>query len=352
MSERATVYRVGPSDRGKRLDRFLKEKLSGLSRTRLQRAIRMHTELSWTVRPRPATRVLPGGDVRVGFEPLWEPRLELSIPVLARGRDWLAVDKPAGIVAHPVNSVRENSLIRILRRQEGNDELRLAHRLDRETSGVLLVAASRESARRLSRAFERGVVLKEYLALVRGVVEVEEGRIELPIGRDEASRVFVRREVRPSGEAARTDFRVVWRLPHATLLQVVPRTGRSHQIRVHLAAIGHPVAGDILYGRPDRDYLDLARGVRDARHEEGGPRRQLLHCARLAFEDPSTGEPVEVVSSLPADFLENVLRAKAGIRSGLWLPPAWPKGRSLAGVTGAPGGGDDGARGSHFGRAP
>lgn len=303
MTEPAAVYLVGSSDRGKRLDRFLKEKLPGVSRARLQRAIRTRIALSWAARPRPATRVLPGGEIRVGFEPLAEPCLDVSIPILARGKGWLAVDKPAGIVAHPVNSVRENSLIRILRRQEGSDELRLAHRLDRETSGVLLVATCSESARRLSRAFERGLVRKEYLALVRGAVAAEQGRIELPIGRAEASRVFVRREVRPSGEAARTDFWVSQRFPHATLLRVVPTTGRRHQIRVHLAAIGHPVAGDILYGRPDGDYLDLARGARDARIEEGGPRRQLLHCARLVFEEPWSGRRVEVVSPLPADFL-------------------------------------------------
>ncbi len=320
MRQPATVYVVGPSDRGKRLDRFLKEKLPSASRARLQRAIRTRIALSWAARPRPATRVLPGGEVRIGFEPLCEPPLDCSIPILARGKDWLAVDKPAGIVSHPVNSVRDNSLIRILRRQEGNDALRLAHRLDRETSGVLLVATCSESARRLSRAFERGLVLKEYLALVRGVVAVEEGRIELPIGRAEASRVFVRREVRPSGEAARTDFAVVGRFPHATLLRVVPRTGRRHQIRVHLAAIGHPVVGDILYGRPDRDYLDLVRGARDARIEEGGPRRQLLHCARLAFEDPSSGRYVGVVSPLPADFLD-ALPAGGEIQSRPWHSP-------------------------------
>jgi 23S rRNA pseudouridine1911/1915/1917 synthase len=311
MSETSTVYRVGLSDRGKRLDRFLKEKIPALSRSRLKRAVGSRISLSWTERPKPSTPVRPGGEVRVGYEPVHEERVDTPIAILARGEDWIAVDKPAGLVAHPVRSVRDNCLIRLLRRQEGDEQLRLAHRLDRETSGVLLVARSAEAARRLSRAFERGLVEKAYLALVRGVVRNDEGEISLPIGRAERSLVFVRRAVSPSGEAARTDFRVLERLPAATLIEVFPRTGRRHQIRVHLEAIGHPIAGDILYGRPDRDYLDLVRGIRDARLEDGSPRRHLLHSVRLRFEDPSTSEPVEVVSPPPADFLEAVAAEKA-----------------------------------------
>jgi RluA family pseudouridine synthase len=177
------------------------------------------------------------------------------------------------------------------------------HRLDRETSGVLLVAADGDAARALSRAFVAGAVVKEYLALVTGRVAGARGRIDLPIGDARGSRVWVRREA-GTGQPALTDWRVERRWNDRTLLRVRPTTGRRHQIRVHLAAIGHPVEGDILYGRPDRAYLDLVRGVRDARRAEGGPARQLLHCARLVFPDPGGRGPVEVVSPLPQDFLD------------------------------------------------
>jgi RluA family pseudouridine synthase len=283
---------------------FLRERIPGLSRSRIQEAIRRRINLSWEVRPRPATPVRPGGEVRIGYAPIAETLIEIAIPVLARGAGWLAVDKPAGIPVHPVNTVRENSLIRMLRRQEGDEMLRLAHRLDRETSGVLLVARDPAAAKALSTAFEKGKVRKEYLAIVSGVMEQDAGRVDLPIAAARGSRVYVRREAGEAGQPARTDWRVERRVGDRTLLRVFPLTGRRHQIRVHLAALGHPISGDILYGRADRDYLDLVRGRRDARKDEGGPRRHLLHCARLEFNDPGGGGRVAVEAPWPAEFLE------------------------------------------------
>ena len=288
MSEPQTLFAVGEADRGKRLDVFLHERIPGLSRARIQRAIDVRVTLSWGVRARAATPVRPGGQVEVGHTPVAEEIRDVTLPVLARGAGWLAVDKPSGIVVHPVNTIKENSLIRMLRRQEGEMELRLTHRLDRETSGVLVVAEHAAAASVISTAFERGDVRKEYLAVVSGAIDGDDGVIELPIGEDERRRVFVRREVQPGGQSAVTRWRVERRLPGTTLLRLFPETGRRHQLRVHLAAIGHPILGDLLYGRPDEDYLDLVRGTRDARRDEGGPARQLLHCARLAFPDANT----------------------------------------------------------------
>lgn len=303
MSEPTTLFVVGPREGGERLDRFLKRRIPGLSRNRIQRAIRERVSLSWVARrPRPSTVVRPGGEVRIGYTPPVETLLELAIPVLARGPGWLAVDKPPGIPVHPVNSVRENSLIRMLRRQEAREGLRLCHRLDRETSGALLVAEDSSTARWLSTAFLRGRVHKEYVALVEGVVAADAGRIELPVGEAPSSVVFVRREA-GVGQQALTDWRVERRAHDRTLLRVFPRTGRRHQIRVHLAAIGHPVLGDLLYGRPDQDYLDLVRGGVDARRLRGGPARQLLHCARLVFPDAVGPGQQEVEAPLPADLI-------------------------------------------------
>jgi len=302
MSEPQTLFGVGERDRGKRLDQFLHERIPGLSRARIQRAIEERVTLSWGVRARSATPVRPGCTVSVGYTPIVEELRDVELPILARGAGWLAVDKPSGIVVHPVNAVRENSLIRMLRRQEGAPTLRLAHRLDRETTGVLLVAEDAATASSLSTAFERGHVNKEYLAIVRGVVVGDFGTIDRPIGADEGRRVFVRRAVAPGGERAVTRWRVERRLEEATLLRLFPETGRRHQLRVHLAAIGHSIVGDILYGRPDADYIDLVSGARDARRDEGGPARQLLHCARLVFPDPAGPGSVEVCAPLPQDF--------------------------------------------------
>jgi 23S rRNA pseudouridine1911/1915/1917 synthase len=303
MSVPRTVFPVGPGDRGKRLDRFLHERIPRLSRSRIQQVIRERVSLSWGARPRPARPVMPGGEVVIGFTSLVEQRRDVEIPVLARGAGWLAVDKPAGIPVHPVNAVRENSLIRMLRRQEGREGLRLVHRLDRETTGVLLVAEDPPTARFLATAFEERRVRKEYLALVSGVVAGSHGRIDLPIVEATRSKVFVRREAGAgAGQPSVTEWEVVRRLPDRTLLRLCPRTGRRHQIRVHLMAIGHPVLGDPLYGRPDRDYLDLIAGRRDARRERGGPLRQLLHCARLVFPDPCGAGTIDVGAPLPADF--------------------------------------------------
>lgn len=304
MSEPCTCFAVGAKDAGKRLDRFLKERIPGLSRARLQDAIRTRISLSWLPHPRPSTPVRAGGEVRIGWTPLAEEPLGILFPVLARGEGWLAIDKPAGIPVHPVNLVRENSVIRMLRRQEGRESLRLVHRLDRETTGVLLVAEDGAAARVLATAFEAGGVEKEYLALVRGELDREEGIIDLPIGDADRRIVHVRRSVEAGGQPARTAWRVERRLPGRTLLRVRPATGRRHQIRVHMAAVGHPIVGDILYGRPDRAYLDLVRGTGDARAHEG-VRRQMLHCARLSFRQPS-GAPATVEAPLPDDLAEAI----------------------------------------------
>ena len=296
MSEPPTVFAVSERDRGKRLDLFMHERIPGLSRSRIQRAIDERVTLSWGVRPRASTRVRPGGEVRIGYTPIAETIVDLEIPVLLRGAGWLAVDKPAGIPVHPVNTIRENSLIRMLRRQEGRDELRLVHRLDRETTGVLLVAEDAATASALATAFERGEVHKEYVAIVSGDVASDDGTIDLPLGEVEGRQVYVRRAVVEGGERAVTRWRVERRLGTSTLLRLFPETGRRHQLRVHLEAIGHPIVGDILYGRPDADYLDLVRGVRDARRDEGGTTRHLLHCARIVLGS------IDVAAPVPADF--------------------------------------------------
>lgn len=303
MSEPAAVYLVGKRDAGKRLDRFLREKIPGLSRTRIQQVIRERVRLDWDIEPRPSTTVRAGGEVRIAYRELNETLLEIEIPILARGPGWICVDKPAKVPVHPVNKVLENSLIRMLRRQEGDPGLRLTHRLDAETTGALLVASDSQRARHLSQSFYHDRVHKEYLAWVAGEIEGERGRIDLPIGAHPDSRVYVRLlAVAGLDKPATTQWVVERRAAGMTLLRLFPKSGRRHQLRVHLEAIGHPILGDPLYGRPDDHYLARVRGEEDPRLAEGGPSRLMLHCARMEFPDPNGNGMLDVEAPLPPCF--------------------------------------------------
>lgn len=303
MSEPAALYRVGKRDGGKRLDQFLHEKIPGLSRTRIQKAIRDRVTLSWGVPARPSTSVRAGGEISIAYRELNETLLEIDIPVIARGPGWIAVDKPTGVPVHPVNKVLENSLIRMLRRQEGDEDLRLTHRLDAETTGVLVVARDTERARALSQAFFHDRVHKEYLAWVDGEVSSDRGQVELPIGDHPDSKIYVRLIAAEGMEKpSATRWQVECREPGRTLLRLFPKTGRRHQLRVHLEAIGHPILGDPLYGREDDFYLARVRGETDPRLAEDGPKRLMLHCERLEFPDPNGEGILEVRAPLPEDM--------------------------------------------------
>jgi 23S rRNA pseudouridine1911/1915/1917 synthase len=201
----------------------------------------------------------------------------------------LVVDKPAGIVVHPGAGRRSGTLVHgLLGTVAGGEDPErpgIVHRLDRDTSGLLVVARSEEAHRRLQGLLRRRAVEREYLTLVRGRPRSRKGLIEAPIGRDrrEPARMSLDTE---SPRAAVTHFEVAELLPRHTLLRVRLETGRTHQIRVHLEAIGLPVAGDPIYGAPG----DL------------GLSRQFLHAARLAFPHPFTEARVEVESPLPEDL--------------------------------------------------
>jgi 23S rRNA pseudouridine1911/1915/1917 synthase len=210
----------------------------------------------------------------------------------------LVVDKPAGVVVHPGAGRTHGTLVQGLLEHgvEGGEEDRpgIVHRLDRDTSGLLVVARSEEAHRRLQDLVRRRELEREYLALVRGKPRSRSGRIEAQVGRDRRDPTRQSLDSENPREAV-TRFEVVELLPRHTLLRVHLETGRMHQIRVHLAAIGLPVSGDPVYGIA-RD-LDLER--------------QFLHAARLAFEHPFTGERVEVESPLPDDLAGALERARA-----------------------------------------
>jgi 23S rRNA pseudouridine1911/1915/1917 synthase len=210
----------------------------------------------------------------------------------------IVVDKGPGLVVHPARGHHERTLSQLLAPQLAGGEpgrAGIVHRLDRDTSGLLVVARSEESHRRLQAAIGDRLIEREYVALVEGRPPARSGTIEAPVGRD--PRVRTRMAVGgASPREARTHFVLERALQGTSLLQLRLETGRTHQIRVHLQAIGHPVCGDPEYGTPGMLGLE----------------RQFLHARRLAFDHPITGERIEVVSPLPAD-LQAALRRAEGL---------------------------------------
>jgi len=213
----------------------------------------------------------------------------------------LVVDKPAGLVVHPARGHREGTLSQLLTDTVGGvaggdpDRPGIVHRLDRDTSGLLVVARSEETHRLLQEALRKRLIEREYLALVEGLPPARTGTIEAPIGRH--PRIRTRMAVGgTASREARTHFTLERSLSGVSLLRLRLDTGRTHQIRVHLQAIGHPVCGDPEYGTAG--MLGLTR--------------QFLHATRLAFPHPITGEPVEVNSPLPEDLRKALERAEAG----------------------------------------
>jgi 23S rRNA pseudouridine1911/1915/1917 synthase len=209
----------------------------------------------------------------------------------------LVVDKPAGVVVHPARGHHTGTLSQALAHQGagGGDPWRagIVHRLDRDTSGLLVVAKSEEVHRALKELLAARGLRREYLALVDGCPSARTGTVDAPIGRDRRDRALMSIDAAEPREA-RTHFEIERRFACATLLRVVLDTGRTHQIRVHMAAIGHPVCGDRQYGGSKSFGLE----------------RQFLHSTRLAFAHPITGEALDVSSALPADLAGALKRAE------------------------------------------
>lgn len=212
------------------------------------------------------------------------------LSVLYEDEALLALDKPAGMVVHPAAGHLQGTVVhQLLARGPlstlgGAERPGIVHRLDEGTSGVLVIAKTDEAHQDLIEQFKKRSIEKIYMALVHGVVSEDEGRIEGPIGRDRANRQRMR--IISSGRPAITEFRVLKRFTEQTLLEVRPRTGRTHQIRVHLRAIGHPVVGDALYGK----------------RKEQGTTRMMLHAWQLKLSHPITRESLHLMAPLPEEF--------------------------------------------------
>ena len=262
---------------------------------------------SWRGRPKPG-RIVRRGDEVVLLQPedFDEPPIppELEPRLLHLDDDLIAVDKPAGLSVHASRQVVNSHLIGWLRERYG-ESVALAHRLDRETSGVVLCTRHSAAARALGAEFVAGRVHKQYLAVVEGRPDAEL-TVDAPIGQDIESPVFVKQAAGVVGGApSRTRFRRERQLSgERALVRAWPETGRRHQIRVHLAAAGHPIVGDKLY-RPDGDRLFLrwiAHGLDATMEAELGAARQLLHAAVLSVRHPTSGDELRIEAPLPADM--------------------------------------------------
>jgi 23S rRNA pseudouridine1911/1915/1917 synthase len=295
---------------GSRLDLFLSAVLPDRSRSQIQRLIKEGHVTVGGRAAKPNFAVKAGQSISVDLpEPVAaEPQPEaLPLPILYQDSDLVVIDKPAGMVVHPAAGHAAGTLVNALLHHVtdlsgigGEKRPGIVHRLDRGTSGLMVVAKNDGAHEELARQFHDREVEKDYLALVWG--EVQAGRrIDAPIGRDPANRKKMSARARRSREAVTRIVRAEHFGPAATLVQVAIHTGRTHQIRVHLSAIGHPVVGDSLYGGVHRRVPPDLRAITHLS-------RPFLHAARLVFKHPGDGRRMEFVSELPAD-LQSVLDA-------------------------------------------
>lgn len=296
------VITLEVTDASGRLDRYIADRMPGRSRSEIQRWIRDGAVTVDVAAARANQKLTPGQVVVVRVpQPQQEKLLPeaIALDVVYEDKSLLVLNKPAGLVVHPSIGHRSGTLVNALlahcpelRSPDGDCRPGIVHRLDKDTSGLMVVAKSERVRRSLQQQFKERAVTKVYLALIQGHLSAPAGRIEAPIGRDprQRKRMVVLAEDR-GGRAAVTDYTIVTDYGDYALVEARPKTGRTHQIRVHFAYIGHPLAGDSVYGRR-RQRMDCPR--------------QFLHASRLGFRLPSTGAWMEFSAPLPKD-LQQVL---------------------------------------------
>ena len=293
------LFSVPKQSHGSRLDQFLSSEVSTVSRSRIQNLIRAGHVLVNDRRGRPSLRV-KADDVVTLREPPPEPvetaAEEMALSILFEDDLLIVIDKPAGMVVHPAAGHRRGTLVNALLHHcsalssiGGEQRPGIVHRLDKETSGCLVVAKSDHAHEALSRQFAERKVLKVYLALLKGRPK-EKGVVETAIGRHPVDRKKMAVVPESRGRASKTSYRVLQELGEAALVECTLHTGRTHQIRVHMKHLGHPVLGDKVYGGA------------------GGFSRQMLHAWKLGFFHPGNGEWMQFQSPIPPDFVE------AGVR--------------------------------------
>jgi len=295
------------SDEGLRLDQQIASRFGSISRSRVQQLIKGGLVLVNSRAAKGSHRLRTGENVQIQFRPRPALRAEpesIPLEVLYEDADVMAVNKPAGMTVHAGAGATRGTLVNALlgRGQalsEGGDALRpgIVHRLDKDTSGIILVAKNDLAHAKLSEAFRRRQIKKIYLALVQGLLKQDRGTIDLAIARDPTrrTRMTARRSiVQGNAREARTDWRVLASIDATSLVEVQLHTGRTHQIRVHFSALHHPVVGDTLYG--------AAAQLRIGKTALPPLPRNFLHAAKVGFTQPRTGEWIDLLAPLPPDL--------------------------------------------------
>lgn len=312
MTERIRLV-VAEDGEPDRLDHYLAVHAGELSRTRAKEIIVRGLVTLNGERVKPSAHVEPGDVIDADVPELSHLKAtpeQIPIDVCYEDDDIIVVNKSAGMVVHPAPGSPRGTLVNALLGRgvplsESGGSLRpgIVHRLDKDTSGLIVVARNDVAHRRLAEMLEKRQVEKVYLALVWGCFDAEEGRIEAPIGRRRTDRK--RMAVVDGGRPAATRWRVREAFPFASLLEILPETGRTHQIRVHMSHLRRPVIGDADYGGVKRSFGDVPPHYRrQAKHVSATAARQALHARELAFEHPSTGERMRFVAPLPDDIAE------------------------------------------------
>lgn len=302
----AELHRVAPYGARERLDAYLTRYLGQHSRSEWQRLIESGNVTLNGVQARPSARLAAGDrlEVRpVAPFALLEPDPSIHLDVIYEDPAIIVLNKPAGLVVHPAPGHEAGTLVHALLARfpqlqdpSGTQRPGIIHRLDKDTSGLMVVGKTGEAMVSVQRAMQRGEVLKRYRLLVLGNLEEDQGIIEVPVGRDPAHRQ--RMAATAAGRSARTEFSVLERFGAYTFIEATLGSGRTHQLRVHFGYIRHPVAKDRTYGS--------GRGP-------AGLARQFVHSSELALDSPATGERVHVTAALPPD-LEAVLDILRGAR--------------------------------------
>ncbi len=313
MAERLidVPFVVHPHEHGTRVDTFLSRRVKRMSRSLVARVIRLgnvRKEPGGAIVDKPSLRVFDGETIVMKRKPLDEgPTHDIEIPIVFADEHVVAVCKPGDLVVHPTASAYHRTLIRILRERMDDPDLDLAHRIDKETSGLVLLGRDNATASHLTQQFARREVEKTYLAVVEGAPAFDTETVDVPLRLVPDSLTSCLMEVGGDGaQPALTHFEVLARGEGAALVKCAPKTGRQHQIRVHLLHAGHRILGDKLYSEDEHLFIEAVGGrIPDEELTERiGHHRQALHAYSATFHHPGLDTRMTLSAPPPPDFLE------------------------------------------------